>query len=105
MGTGINLVDVIFGLPDDPVVADSEKASFICPQGVVVSDIDITSKNGVYTLKCTIGGKKQPKKVLTGDECRWVDTGVVSALQMAVRVNRATVDKVAGASTVRTLFD
>lgn len=105
MGTGINLVDVIFGLPDDPVVPDSEKASFICPQGVVVSDIDITSKNGVYTLKCIIGGKKQPKKVLTDDECRWVDTGVVSALQMAVRVNRATVDKVAGASAVRTLFD
>ena len=47
----------------------------------------------------------QLKKVLTDDECRWVDTGVVSALQMAVRVNRATVDKVAGASAVRTLFD
>ena len=101
----MNGIDVICGLPDDPVVPDREKASFICPQGVVVSDIDITSKNGIYTLKCTIGGKKQPKKMLTDDECRWVDAGVVSALGMAVRLNRSTIDKMTAVPVVKTLFD
>lgn len=105
MGTGISRVDVICGLPDDPHVPESVMTGMICPEGIVIKDIDITGKNDIYTLKCTINGKKQPKNTLTAEESRWVDTGVVSALGMAVRLNRSTIDKMAAVPVAKTLFD
>lgn len=80
MGTELKLVDVMTGLPDDPVVPEAEKASFRCPETVAITDVDITSKQDVYTLRCRINGKKQPKRVLTADESRWVDAGVSASL-------------------------
>lgn len=85
------------GLPDDPVVPEAEKASFRCPETVAITDVDITSKQDVYTLRCRINGKKQPKRVLTADESRWVDAGVVSVIELAARVNREVVDKLSSA--------
>ena len=88
MGTELKLVDVITGFPDEPEIPEAAKKSFACPEGV-----DIAGKLNVYTLRCRINGKKQPKRILTEDERRWIDTGVVNVKDLAVRVNREVVDK------------
>ncbi len=93
MGTDLKLVDVMTGFPDEPEIPEVEKKSFACPEGVVVSDVDITGKQNVYTLRCRINGKKQPKRILTEDERRWIDAGGVNVKDLAVHVNREVVDK------------
>lgn len=81
------LADLITGLPDAPVIPEHEQKTFMNPEvQAQFTDIKITEKKGVYTLTCTFGGKKMPKKTLSDIEARWIDYGVANGQQIAARL-------------------